>query len=78
MVILSEANVFQYWNIEQHKWYVEFIMCQWRSQKFFTGVRNSVTPVVSNFQPTPFTVSVESGTLTGERVITCRTSSMET
>jgi len=25
-----------------------------------------------------FTVSVESGTLTGERVISCRTSSMET
>jgi len=49
---------------------------QWRSQKFFTGVRNSNN--VSNFQPTPFTVSVESGTLTGERVITCRTSSMET
>jgi len=47
---------------------------QWRSQKF----RGCITPIVSNFQTTTFTVSVESGTLIGERVITCHTSSIET
>jgi len=32
---------------------------QWHSQKFFTEF---LTPIVSTLQPTPFTVSVESGT----------------
>ena len=44
-----------------------------------SGVARNCSQGVRNSNPlTPFTVSVESGTLTGEHVITCHTSSMET
>ena len=47
------------------------------ARKFSQGVRNSKCLQSSTCRP--FTVPVESGTLTGERIIiTCRTSSMET
>jgi len=48
---------------------------QWRSQKFFTGVRYSGCLECSTYA---IHCSVESGTLTGERIIIYHTSSMET